>query len=208
MSPAENTNQHTNPSANEGLRPMDAAQVYPALQKVARQRGRSTEEILTLYGLERVLARLQRTSYAEDFVLKGGVLLAAYALRRPTRDADMQAVGFPLDEQHLRAVLEAGADPPSRGRLTTVPTLSARRQGTSPPARPVMVWSSTPPPSPSPPSATRTSTAACAPASPPACTPPASTSPSTSAPATPSTRHLSPWSCRGCSPHWASPVRT
>lgn len=65
--------------------------------------------MLTLYGLERTLGRLQGTRYRQDFVLKGGVLLAAFALRRPTRDADLQAVGSPVDQEHLRVVLRAVA---------------------------------------------------------------------------------------------------
>lgn len=92
---------------------MTAAQIYQALQRLAKKDGRSTAELLTLYGLERVLARLQQTSYREDFVLKGGVLLAAYALRRPTRDADMQVLNFQLDADHLLAVLTAIADVPA-----------------------------------------------------------------------------------------------
>lgn len=86
---------------------MTPAQTYTALQKLAREQRRPVSEILTLYGLERVLARLAQTKYAEDFVLKGGVLLAAYHLRRPTRDIDMQAVDLTLDEQHLREVVES-----------------------------------------------------------------------------------------------------
>lgn len=41
--------------------------------------------------------RLARSPHASDFVLKGGVLLAAFAARRPTRDIDFQAAGFPSD---------------------------------------------------------------------------------------------------------------
>src|SRR5690606_38710236 len=36
-------------------------------------------------------------------------LLAAYQLRRPTRDVDVQALKLTLDEQHLRAVVTAVA---------------------------------------------------------------------------------------------------
>lgn len=85
---------------------MRPAQVHAALQREARARGRLAHEVMTLYGLERFLARLARTEHAEDFALKGGVLLAAYRLRRPTRDIDMQALDFPLDEAHLRTVVE------------------------------------------------------------------------------------------------------
>lgn len=88
---------------------MRPAQTYDALRREARSRGRSFEEIVTLYALERFLARLTLTAYADDFVLKGGVLLAAHGLRRPTRDIDAQLVDQPLDEQHLRDVVGAVA---------------------------------------------------------------------------------------------------
>ncbi len=50
--------------------------------------------MITLYGLERVLSRLAQTHYVNDFSPKGGVLLAAFRLRRPTRDIDLQALDF------------------------------------------------------------------------------------------------------------------
>jgi hypothetical protein len=55
------------------------------------------------------LARLVNSSFADSFVLKGGVLLAGYGLRRPTRDIDMQAIDFVLDEKHCREVVAAVA---------------------------------------------------------------------------------------------------
>ena len=97
---------------------MTPAQTYRALQALARGMQRNTEELFILYGLERVLARLQTTRYRDDFVLKGGVLLAAYKLRRPTRDADMQVVDVTLDEEHMRAVLAAIAAAPADDGVT------------------------------------------------------------------------------------------
>jgi hypothetical protein len=41
--------------------------------------------MLTLYVVERWLARLSRSAYADDFVLKGGILLAAFGERRRQR---------------------------------------------------------------------------------------------------------------------------
>ncbi len=38
-------------------------------------------------------------------MLKGGVLLAGYGLRRPTRDVDIQAIDFVLDDEHCRHVV-------------------------------------------------------------------------------------------------------
>lgn len=63
-------------------------QVLNQLNQLAREQRRPAAEIYTLYALERVLDRLGHTRCRDDFVLKGGVLLAAYRLRRPTSDID------------------------------------------------------------------------------------------------------------------------
>ncbi|MFC4615366.1 nucleotidyl transferase AbiEii/AbiGii toxin family protein [Cellulomonas algicola] len=91
---------------------MRPGQTYAALKREATARGRAFGEIVTLYALERFLARLTQTPYRDDFVLKGGVLLAAHGLRRPTRDIDAQLVDQTLDEVHLRAVVRAVAELP------------------------------------------------------------------------------------------------
>ncbi len=98
-----------------------SATVYRRLQALARATGRSTEEVLTLYALERTLDRLGGTPYRDDFSLKGGVLLAAFALRRPTRDIDMQALDFPLDAEHVRTVVDAIAAVPADDGLVIDP---------------------------------------------------------------------------------------
>jgi hypothetical protein len=64
---------------------------YLDLQNLARRQRRPTDELHQLYAIEGFLARLSGTPLAERLVLKGGVLLAAYDARRPTRDIDMQA---------------------------------------------------------------------------------------------------------------------
>jgi hypothetical protein len=69
-----------------------AAEVFRALQRQARQAGRLTQELLELYVLEGFLARLADSPHRDLFVLKGGVLLAAFGNRRPTRDVDLAAL--------------------------------------------------------------------------------------------------------------------
>lgn len=86
-----------------------AASINGQLNNLAREQGRDLYELQVLYALECFLDRLGRTEFIEDFVLKGGLLLAAYRLRRPTRDADLQAMDFQLDEEHLRVVVAAVA---------------------------------------------------------------------------------------------------
>lgn len=72
-------------------RTTEAGRTYLDLQNLARRSGRPTEELHQLYVLECFLDRLVRSPYADRFVLKGGVLLAAYDMRRPTRDVDLRA---------------------------------------------------------------------------------------------------------------------
>lgn len=64
-------------------------------------------ELLVLYGLERTLDRLTRTPFADAFVLKGGVLLAAFDQRRVTRDIDLQARTLEVSTRRMTAVVEA-----------------------------------------------------------------------------------------------------
>ncbi len=85
---------------------------YLDLQNRARREGRGTQELLTLYVVERWLARLSGSRYAEDFVLKGGMLLAAFGQRRPTVDADTLARNLANDADTVLArVAEIAALP-------------------------------------------------------------------------------------------------
>ena len=66
-----------------------AGAAYLDLQAEARATGRPVDELFQFYALEGFLRRLVETDHAKTFVLKGGVLLAAYTERRPTRDVDL-----------------------------------------------------------------------------------------------------------------------
>jgi len=66
-----------------------------AIRRLARSTNGHVQELQTLYVLESFLARIAASQHKEDFVLKGGVLLAAFALRRPTKDIDLMAVRIP-----------------------------------------------------------------------------------------------------------------
>lgn len=63
-----------------------------------------------MYVVERWLARLSRSVYADDFVLKGGMLLASFGVRRPTVDADALARNMASDQLTVsRRVAEIAA---------------------------------------------------------------------------------------------------
>lgn len=76
---------------------------YLDIQNLARRTRRPTEELLQLYALEGYLDRLSRSSQRDRFVLKGGVLLAAYDSRRPTRDVDLAGVHLANDAEEIAA---------------------------------------------------------------------------------------------------------
>lgn len=65
---------------------------YLALRRLAIQEGKQTDHYFSLYALEGFLARLMSSDYAEQLVLKGGFLLSAYGIRRPTRDIDFAGI--------------------------------------------------------------------------------------------------------------------
>jgi hypothetical protein len=85
--------------------------VFRRIQSLARSTaaksgtGAPTQEYLIRHTLESFLDRLTRTSHAEDFVLKGGILLAAYGVRRPTKDTDSNAMRADVTAEHLGQVV-------------------------------------------------------------------------------------------------------
>ncbi len=70
---------------------------------LAKREDQDYNVVLNLYYRERLLARLADSRYREQFVLKGGALLFAFAtqetqeLARPTKDLDFRAGGIPND---------------------------------------------------------------------------------------------------------------
>ncbi|VXC13297.1 nucleotidyl transferase AbiEii/AbiGii toxin family protein [Aeromicrobium sp. 9AM] len=82
-----------------------AGDAYLDLQRRARSQGRPTDEFIQLYVLEGFLARLSVSTVADKFVLKGGVLLAAFGDRRPTRDVDLAGLDLANDAETVLALL-------------------------------------------------------------------------------------------------------
>lgn len=86
-------------------------EVFRQLQRQARAAARETgsapptQEYLTRYGLEGFLDRLTRTPHADHFVLKGGLLIAVYNARRPTRDIDSEAVDVTVTPSYIEQVV-------------------------------------------------------------------------------------------------------
>lgn len=77
---------------------ISATSVKGRLKNQAVASGKTFQEALTVYGLERTVYRLSVSEYVEQFTLKGGIFL--YALfegefARATRDIDLLARNMP-----------------------------------------------------------------------------------------------------------------
>lgn len=101
-------------------------QRYLALQRAAREMRRPTDELMSFYVLEGFLARLGASRYASKLVLKGGMLLAVFSQRRPTRDVDLQGRELANDaDTVLSMVVEIASLPRSDGVEFDVSTAAA-----------------------------------------------------------------------------------
>lgn len=91
-------------------RDITSGRAYLDLQALARRKGRPTDELVVLFILERFLYRLSRSVHRERLVLKGGMLLAAFDERRPTRDVDLLARGTQNDIDVVSALIRQVLD--------------------------------------------------------------------------------------------------
>lgn len=93
--------------AREGL----ARSVQVRLARHAKEIGVDPNLVLTRYAVERFLYRLSRSSHAEQFVLKGALLLLVWLgeTLRPTRDADLLGFGELSDDALVKIFREVCA---------------------------------------------------------------------------------------------------
>jgi hypothetical protein len=135
---------------------------YLDLQRKAKRTERPTDKLIQLYALECFLDRLVHSEFADTFILKGGVLLAALDARRPTRDIDFAVRVFenstekvlsavrtiaaiPLDDgmrfDSSGAAAEAIREVPGRNTLSSCGSIPRGRQcGRSHLARAAATW--------------------------------------------------------------------
>ena len=97
-----------------------AASVLTRLKNKAQASGRSYQLCLQLFCQEEFLRRLEKSKYAENFVLKGGLFI--YSLTefdsRVTVDVDFLLRQMPNTPEQLRAVLEEIIAAPTENELS------------------------------------------------------------------------------------------
>ncbi|MBQ5989744.1 MAG: nucleotidyl transferase AbiEii/AbiGii toxin family protein [Oscillospiraceae bacterium] len=107
------------------------ASVKDRLKNLSRKCGKTMQELLVNYGLERTIYRLSKSRYAENFTLKGGIFL--YALfegnyARATTDIDLLARKIDNGTENIRTVFRKifsmETDDPLRFDLDTLNVVS------------------------------------------------------------------------------------
>ncbi len=90
------------------MRTKNAMQLKAMIKKVATAKNISPQLAMQNYMLERILARIEKSPYRSNFILKGGFLIAAIVGidSRATMDLDTTIIGFNLTAKNLREAFE------------------------------------------------------------------------------------------------------
>ena len=88
---------------------MNDVSVKERLKNLRKSSGKTFDELLILYGIERLLYRLSVSEYQNQFILKGGALL--YTLlenkARVTRDIDVLARQIHNSQDNIKEIMKA-----------------------------------------------------------------------------------------------------
>lgn len=84
-----------------------AAKAFQSLRSRAKaEYGGNTQGLMVVYGTESFLRRLAISPYADQLVLKGGMLMAANNIRQMTRDGDFSARGLDNDLEVVKSIVK------------------------------------------------------------------------------------------------------
>lgn len=86
----------------------NAMQLKAILKNMAKQKNISAQLVLQNYMFERLLERVSVSKYRNNFILKGGFLIAAMVGldTRATMDMDATLKGYPVNEETVRKMFE------------------------------------------------------------------------------------------------------
>lgn len=86
----------------------NAMQLKAILKNMAKEKNISAQLVLQNYMLERLLERVSVSKYRDNFILKGGFLIAAMVGldTRATMDMDATIKGYPVNEETVQKMFE------------------------------------------------------------------------------------------------------
>lgn len=78
------------------------------IRAIAKREGLRPQEVLQMFLFEHLLLRLEKTSYVDKFILKGGLLISSMigVSLRTTMDMDTTVVGMPLDRDSIEQTMK------------------------------------------------------------------------------------------------------
>lgn len=82
-------------------------QLKGQIRSFAHSRNLQSQEVLQMFMLERVLERLSKSTYASNFILKGGLLISSMIgiTERTTMDMDTTVVGITMEESEIEQII-------------------------------------------------------------------------------------------------------
>jgi predicted nucleotidyltransferase component of viral defense system len=77
------------------------------IRNLAKEKNMSAQVVLQNFMFERFLERLSKSDYKENFILKGGMLIAAMVGigNRSTMDMDATIKGYPVNDESLKKII-------------------------------------------------------------------------------------------------------
>ena len=86
----------------------NAMQLKAIIKNMAKQKNISAQLVLQNYMLERLLERISVSKYRDNFILKGGFLIAAMVGldTRATMDMDVTLKGYPVNEETVQKMFQ------------------------------------------------------------------------------------------------------
>ena len=86
----------------------NAMQLKGLVTNIAKEKKISAQLVLQNYMLERFLERISLSSYRDNFIIKGGFLIASMVGldSRATMDMDATIKGYPVNEETIRKMIE------------------------------------------------------------------------------------------------------
>ena len=84
------------------------AKIKGAVKNIAKKMNLKPQEVLQIFMFERLVERLSISKYKENFILKGGLLIASMIgiAERTTMDMDTTIQGLPMTEEEIEKIIK------------------------------------------------------------------------------------------------------
>jgi len=88
---------------------MNSDSIKAKIRNLSMETGIEVQELLQMFFLERLLERVSKSEFKENFILKGGLLVASMIgiSSRSTRDVDATIITYPVNEHDIDKMLKS-----------------------------------------------------------------------------------------------------